>query len=346
MNRLLARQLRRFGSVGGEPPPDWAAFIHAVGTAYDEANDGRVLLERSMELASRELMERNEQLRRQIAERERVEAELRLAQKLEAVGQLASGIAHEINTPVQYVGDSVSFLKDAMADFVKFADAARSLVAASGDAALAASLQEAQEEADLDYLLDSIPGAFARASDGVQRVAKIVQAMKEFAHPDQREKSPADLNKAIENTVIVTQNEHKYVAQVEADLSPLPLVLCHVGEINQVLLNLVVNAAHAIADSGREIGDGKIRIRSEERAGSVVISVSDNGCGIPLDVQPRIFDPFFTTKEVGRGSGQGLSIARTIVTEKHGGTLTFETEENVGTTFFITLPVDERRAAA
>jgi signal transduction histidine kinase len=172
-------------------------------------------------------------------------------------------------------------------------------------------------------------------------VATIVRAMKEFAHPDTRQKSAADLNRAIKSTLTVARNELKYVADVETDLGDLPPVVCNISDLNQVFLNLLVNAAHAIREVVREGTDakGKIRVRTRREGNTVLIAISDTGCGIPENIRGRIFDPFFTTKEVGRGTGQGLSIARSVVVEKHGGSLTFETEPGKGTTFFVRLPI-------
>jgi len=251
-------------------------------------------------------------------ERQRMEAELRLAQKLEAVGQLAAGIAHEINTPMQYIGDSVHFLHRAFDDL------------------LAGEL----EPDDVEYMRNQIPRAFERTLEGIERVVTIVRAMRDFAHPGQREKAPADLNRAIDSAQIVSRNEYKYVADVETQFGQLPLVECQLGELNQVFLNLIINAAHAIGERGSE-ARGIIKITTSRTDDAVRISLADTGCGIPERVRDRIFDPFFTTKPVGKGTGQGLAIARTIVVDKHAGRLSFETEVGHGTTFHIDLPVAE-----
>ena len=299
------------------------------------------------ELARRaeQLAEANEGLERERAERLRTDAELRVSQKLEAVGQLAAGIAHEINTPMQYIGDSIYFLQEAFEDQRRLIDVAediaRQLAARPDTAPMATALHDVAERIELDYLLESTPRAFARVADGVARVTKIVQAMKEFAHPDSEEKTPNDLNHAIENALVLCRNEYKYVAEVETTFGDLPLVPCHLGELNQVLLNLIVNASHAIADvvAGTE-QRGLIRISTETDGATVTIAVSDSGTGIPEGIRDRIFDPFFTTKPVGQGSGQGLALARAIVANKHGGQLTFETAVGRGTTFFVRLPLD------
>jgi PAS domain S-box-containing protein len=274
------------------------------------------------------------------AERRRLELELRLSQKLEAVGQLASGIAHEINTPIQFVGDTISFLRDAFDDLLEITRLQADLLAQpSVPPELTRRAEDARERADLDYLYERIPMACRRGTDGIERVATIVRAMKAFSHPPAAEQAPVDLNAALRNTLIVAANEYRYVADVETDLGDLPSVVCNGGDINQLFLNLVVNAGHAIADRVGDSGErGAIRVRTRVEGPDVVISIADTGCGMPDDVAERAFDPFFTTKEVGRGTGQGLAMARTLV-DRHRGALTFDTTPGVGTTFHVRLPV-------
>jgi PAS domain S-box-containing protein len=279
-----------------------------------------------------------------ITRRRALEADLNRARKLEAVGQLAAGIAHEINTPAQFVGDNVQFLSTAFADMLALTTSYREAIAkVAADpvyAHLAEEVQTAEEGADLAYIEQNAPAACDRAHEGIARIAAIVGAMKEFAHPDQREKTPADLNRALGTTLVIARNEYKYVADVETDLGDIPAVLCHVGDMNQVFLNLLVNAAHAISDVVKGSGaKGKIRVRTRQDDNRVCIEISDTGCGIPEALGERIYDPFFTTKEVGRGSGQGLAIARSIVVDKHGGLLSYDSEVGQGTTFRILLPI-------
>jgi signal transduction histidine kinase len=285
-----------------------------------------------------------------VTEQRRLENDLAQAQKLESVGRLAAGVAHEINTPVQFVSDSVLFVRDAMDDLSEIVDKYRELRDAAREdeneavKAAAKAAAEAEDDADLDYILENAPVALDRARDGLGRVAAIVRSMKEFAHPDRKEMVQADLNQAIASTLVIASNEYKYVAEVETAFGEIPQVNCYAGEINQVVLNLIVNAAHAIGDvvkgSPQDMNNkGKIRVATRLHEGMVEISIADTGKGIPVDVRSRIFDPFFTTKEVGKGTGQGLAIARTVVVEKHKGTLHFETEVGKGTTFYIRLPV-------
>jgi signal transduction histidine kinase len=284
---------------------------------------------------------------RKQAERQRdiMEVQLRHSQKLESIGQLAAGIAHEINTPTQYIGNNVRFLQEAFQDLRGLmGEYERQLAAAKGQSLTREARDEialAAEQADTGYLLEEIPKAIQQTLEGVERVRTLVGAMKEFSHPGSKEKSPLNLNKAIERTVIVARNEWKYVADLETDYDPtLPLVSCLPSEFNQAILNLIVNAAHAIADVVRAAGSGKgkIRVQTLNCADWVEIRITDTG--IPEKVRPRIFDPFFTTKEVGKGTGQGLAIVRSVLVDKHQGSIHFETEEGKGTTFIVRLPHD------
>jgi PAS domain S-box-containing protein len=282
-----------------------------------------------------------------VTDRKRMEVDLRHAQKLEAVGALAAGIAHEINTPIQFVGDNTRFLQDAFRDLSALVKAYEEFcqVTANGNSSTYAldQVAEARKKADWDYLETEIPKALEQALDGVNRVATIVRGMKEFSHVDRSpNKAAADLNKALESTLIVARNELKYVADVEVHFAEIPPVYCHLGDMNQVFLNLLINAAHAIADVVKGTQQkGRIGVKTRKDGNWVEVAISDTGTGVPEVVRDKIFDPFFTTKEVGKGTGQGLALARAIVVEKHGGTLTFETEVGKGTTFFIRLPLDD-----
>jgi PAS domain S-box-containing protein len=279
-----------------------------------------------------------------VTERTRLEVELRHSQKLESVGRLAAGIAHEINTPIQFVGDNVHFLSGAFEQLLalcaSYQNACKRSVAGQVSAEDIAQIKQEEELADLDYLRANIPASILATIDGVGRVAKIVQSMKAFAHPDRGEKEPSDLNLALRNTLTVATNELKYVAAVETEFGELPMVPCFLSDLNQVFLNLLVNAAHAVGDVvGKSSQRGVIRVRTYCEQDHVVVAISDTGTGIPADLHGRIFEPFFTTKEVGKGTGQGLALARSVIVEEHGGTLTFTTEMGKGTTFFIRIPV-------
>jgi signal transduction histidine kinase len=282
---------------------------------------------------------------RDITGRDEREMELRHAQKLESVGRLASGIAHEINTPIQFVGDNTRFVQDSFGGLQTLLSKYQELRDAAGSGTvspdLLAAVRRVEEESDCAYLLEEIPKALAQTLDGATRVATLVRAMKDFAHPESKEKAAADLNKALLSTLTVARNELKCVADVETDLGDLPLVVCNISDLNQVFLNLLVNAAHAISEVVKGSGEkGKIRVRTVAEDNTVLVTIADTGCGIPEGIRTRVFDPFFTTKEVGRGTGQGLAIARSVVVERHKGTLTFESEVGKGTTFYICLPLE------
>jgi signal transduction histidine kinase len=273
--------------------------------------------------------------------------EMRLAEvrKLESIGQLAAGVAHEMNTPIQYVGDSAHFLDEVVEELLSLQAVYSELVERVRSqpdlAELVARIDDAESEADLDFLREEAPGSVARIHEGVARVSEIVRAMKQFSNQSE-ELVSTDVNSLIDSTLTVAKNEFKYVADVDRDLGPLPSVLCSAGGVGQVVLNLVVNAAHAITDRiETEGGRGNIRIttRHDEVAGTVQIDIADSGGGIPDAIAAKVFDPFFTTKEVGKGTGQGLAISHNIIVERHRGSLTFTSEPGVGTTFHIVLPV-------
>jgi PAS domain S-box-containing protein len=282
-----------------------------------------------------------------ITDRIKFEAQLHQSQKMEAIGQLAAGIAHEINTPAQFVGDNTRFLQDAFNDLIEACNLYKELIKAAESKPLSEEFIQILEkrfgELDIDYLEEEVPLAIQQTLKGVDRITHIVQAMKIFAHPGGIEKEPTEINKEIEKTLIITRNEWKYVAELVTDFDKtLPTVPCHRAEFNQVILNLIVNAAHAIADANSENSSekGTITISSILDGNWAEIRISDTGHGIPEEVQHRIFDLFFTTKEPGRGTGQGLAIAHSVIVEKHNGVINFETEKGKGTTFVIRLPID------
>lgn len=279
-----------------------------------------------------------------VTERKRAQSELALGRHMALLGSLAAGVAHEINTPIQFVGDSIHFLRDSAHSLFDLLDQLQVLrrstleEAALGPALVAAS--KAEEEADLPYLREQMPKAFESCIEGLSQVAGIVRSLKEFAHPSASEMVRADLNRAIQSSLTIATSEYRYVANLETELGELPLVKCHVSEISQAVLNLVINAAHAIGDVVRGSDrKGLITVRTWREGDQVVVAIADTGGGIPEAIQARIFDPFFTTKEVGKGTGQGLAIAWSTVKERHGGSLTFETKLGGGTTFYIRLPI-------
>lgn len=283
---------------------------------------------------------------RDVTKEASLETQLRQAQKMEAIGELASGIAHEINTPTQYIGDNIRFFRDSFQDITDLLNKFKKLLANSENGSTLekdrADIRKLIDDIDLEFLEEEIPTAIEQSLDGNKRVAEIVRAMKEFAHPGTEERSAIDVNHAIRNTMSVARNEWKYVAEIETDLAEdLPLVPCYPGSFNQVILNLIVNAAHAIGDVVKDGSGGKgtIKVSTRDDDGWVEIRISDTGCGIPESNRTKIFDPFFTTKEVGKGTGQGLSIAHSVIVEKHNGTIDFESVVGEGTTFIIRVPL-------
>lgn len=278
-----------------------------------------------------------------LTEQQELEMQLRHAQKLESVGQLAAGVAHEINTPIQFIGDSVTFLGQAITDALEVLTAYSELrVLAEGHPELRAKaleLAETEEDADVEFIREEAPRSIERTHEGVRRVAKIVAAMKQFSHPGGGVMAPENINELIETTLTVASSEYKYVAEVTTELGEIPAVLCDRGDIGQVMLNLVVNAAHAIEDHLKSGGRGAIHISTVAQLNGVEILIRDTGGGVPADIRARIFDPFFTTKAPGKGTGQGLSIAHSLIVDKHAGRLELDVLDGVGSTFRIWIPV-------
>lgn len=274
-----------------------------------------------------------------------LEQQLHNAQKLESVGQLAAGVAHEINTPMQYIGDNLHYVETKFGKLIDYLQGTVELLALADEREFESDkvteLQEIEGKLKLSRLVKQIPEALSDSIEGVEHVSRIVRAMKELSHPGGEEKVPVDINRALETTMTVSTNEWKYVADMETELEPdLGSIYGFPGELNQVFLNLIVNAAHAISEitEGGEKGRGKITLRSMKRNDVARIEISDTGGGIPASIREKVFDPFFTTKPVGKGTGQGLAIAHSVIVQKHGGQLSFDVEEGVGTTFAIEIP--------
>ncbi len=282
---------------------------------------------------------------RDITQQKLLENRLYQSQKLESIGQLAAGIAHEINTPTQFVGDNIRFLQNGFMDILKLHQIYHDLLVIDKqnkfNLNLVKQIEDELKNIDFDYLCTEIPLAIQQSLDGTHRIAEIVHAMKAFSHPG-GEKTAVDINKSLQDTITVARNEWKYVATVETHLSEdLPPVICYPDELNQVFLNILVNAAHAIADVVGKDGNkqGKIMVSTTQDGEWVEVRIKDSGTGIPEKIRSKIFDPFFTTKEVGKGTGQGLAISYDVVVNKHKGALTFETEMDKGTEFIIRLPI-------
>ena len=329
--RSFASPIRRLEMAAVDSIDHNKPFLLAESGPYEIRSLTRRLqgliigLEETVERRTAELKERTIQLQEEIRQRMELETQLVHAQKMEAVGQLASGIAHEINSPSQFANDNILFLKDAVEGFIAEIDRA----------------ENAPDEKEMDFLKENAPQAVEQAKEGIGRITTIVKSMKNFAYRDATsEKKPNDLNQAIRSTAVVATNEWKYHAELEMNLDEtLPMVPCNIGEINQVVLNLIVNGAHAIRDRFEDGQKGTLIVATNHypEKDCVVISITDNGGGIPEDVQARIFEPFFTTKEVGVGTGQGLAIAHNVVVKSHGGQIWFDSKPGEGTTFYISL---------
>jgi PAS domain S-box-containing protein len=281
------------------------------------------------------------------AERHALEETLRQAQKLEALGTMAGGVAHEINTPIQYIGDNLNYLRDGIDDVMSVLRAYQTLVdSVDEDSEVGKGLEAVrrlESEVDLDFLLDEIPGAISQANEGLARVSKIVQAVKQFAHPGSQERQAFDVNQAIESTIEVAKGQWRYICELETEFSDtVPSLNGHLGEFNQIILNLIVNAAQAIEESGKREG-GLIKVRTAFDDHAISVSISDNGCGIPASIQERIFEPFFTTKDVGKGTGQGLALCYRIMTQGFKGSVDVRSDDGLGAMFSLHFPIETSR---
>ncbi len=304
-----------------------------------------VNLERVVQQKTGILQQQGEDLKRALRDLQLTQARLLQAQKLESVGQLAAGIAHEINTPAQFISSNISFLEETFVDIKRLIDASREILRMNEKSANMDTAQKAEkllEEIDWNYLEEEIPLAILQSKEGINRITTIVQAMKEFSHPGNKEKTFQDLNKILETTITVARNEWKYCSDIVKNFDPtLPKVFCLGDEIGQVFLNLLINATHAIVDKNKDtLKKGKITISTRQYPEFVEVSIKDTGNGIPENIRDKVFDPFFTTKGVGKGTGQGLAISHDVIKNKHNGTLTFTSEIGKGTIFALQLPIE------
>ncbi|MBI5863895.1 MAG: hypothetical protein HZB38_05205 [Planctomycetes bacterium] len=348
-NRDWARELGLVSFAGYQLRPPGGETIGVMALFSKEVITSEIdaMLENLANTAAQVILSANAEQEQTI-----LQGQLAQAQRLESVGQLAAGIAHEINTPTQFVSDNTRFLRgvfpklaDLLARYGELLAACRS---GSVSDALLDELESVVKKAKLDYLLKQIPEALSDSLEGLERVTRIVRAMKDFSHPGQQSMSPVDLNKAIESTVTVARNEWKYVADMQLELDPaLPRVSCLLGDFNQVILNIIVNAAHAIRDvvGDGSAGKGVITITTRQVGDQAEIRVRDTGTGIPEAHRDKVFNQFFTTKPVGKGTGQGLAMARRTIVGSHHGSLTFETQVGQGTTFIIQLPLQAAASA-
>jgi PAS domain S-box-containing protein len=282
-------------------------------------------------------------------EKERLKIELSQSQKLQSIGTLAAGIAHEINSPLQFTNDNIDFIANSYKEIIKLVSTYKSLMMSchtDQDKENAKNtIAGLEKKINLEFLTSEMPEALDQTKDGIARIRKIVNAMKQYSNLNLEEKKAADINKTLENAQIITRNEWKYHAEIINQFdTELPFCECYEPELNQVFMNLIVNAAHATKDAVDQklIEKGIITIKTSHEEGIIFVAVSDNGTGIPEKIRDKVYDPFFTTKDVGKGTGQGLSIAHKAIVDRHGGKIRFETEENKGTTFYIEIPTQNR----
>ncbi len=284
---------------------------------------------------------------RDVSEKYNKEAQTALSQKMEAIGQLAAGIAHEINTPIQYIGDNINFFQRTFTRFGEvlnfYHDRLVEILQKNGTPEEIAEIEDQFQDKKIALYLTEAPAALQESQEGIERVRKIVMAMREFSHASDQDMKMADLNKAILTTITISRNEWKYIADMETELDPdLPQIFCQIDEINQVVLNMIVNASQAIQQAllNTPGEKGRIKISTRSDISKVYISISDTGTGIPESIRDRIFDPFFTTKDIGKGTGQGLALAHNIVVMKHKGRIHVDTEPGKGSTFTIELQIE------
>jgi signal transduction histidine kinase len=309
---LLTERNRKLALVNEE--------VHKVKAALELANQ-------SLEVR---VQERTRDLAASVASLEQAQSQLLQSEKMAAVGQLAAGVAHEINNPVGFVNSNLGSLSDYVGQLLElvkaYEDTAQSLPAEQR-----AAVDAVRKRIEIDYLREDIPSLLSESRDGLARVKRIVGDLRDFSHSDGGQWAPADLNQALESALNVAGNEIRYKGNVVKELTPLPEVVCIVAQINQVLVNLLVNAAQAIEVKGT------ITVRSGVTDDRVWLEISDSGCGMPEEVKKRVFEPFYTTKPVGKGTGLGLSITWEII-QRHHGHIDVQSAPGIGTTFRITLP--------
>lgn len=355
-HKLLERQIQRHLATCSTPLSDLAGFFSAVSNAYCDADADRNAIERTLELMSAELTERNTQLRTELSERHVVEEallkeradqqaliqrledaqnQLLQADKMASIGQLAAGVAHEINNPIGFVGSNIGTLRKYVESLLDLIGAYESHEADLTDTARQHMLA-LRTKLDLPFLREDLVALLAESNDGISRVKQIVQDLKDFSHVDEAQWQWSNLHRGLDSTLNIVQNEIKYVAEVVKAYGEMPDIECMPSQINQVFMNLLVNAAHAM-----QARHGKITIRTGmESPQRVFVEIADEGQGIPEDNLKRIFDPFFTTKPIGKGTGLGLSLSYGII-NKHNGQISVSSQVGIGTTFRLVLPVGQ-----
>ena len=277
-----------------------------------------------------------------ITHRKEVEMRRNLAQKLESLGKLTRNIAHEIKSPLQYIGNNSSFILDAFENLVKFADDLKQLLTnrkKSNPTNVKEEIEKIIEEYDIGYILEEGPKASDQIARGVSRVSGIIQSMLNYTHPDRNVLAHSDIHELIENALLFIRSKKKDLFEIETEFCrDIPRVLCYPNELIQVFMNLLINATEAVQEKGKP---GVIKITTSYNENEVIITIADNGCGIPEEIRDSIYNPFFTTKEVGKGTGQGLTLVHNIVTQMHKGRIYFESQVGEGTTFYVHLPISQ-----
>ena len=334
LHRLLKRQVE--GHLAGiEMTIEMRNFLHAINEAYISHDKDRSLLERSIDMSSREYNENMEKIRM-------LQSQLVQQEKMAGIGQLSAGIAHEINNPLGFTQSNLGTLKkylDKIKFFLETLKSCESTLQAENNETLQEfidNIRASRKKNKIDIIYDDIEDIIGESIIGLQRIEKIVKSLLGFARTSiSLELDDYDLNKGIRDTLAIANNEIKYFAKVVEDLGVIPSLKVAGGSINQVLLNLILNAVHAIKMTSQE---GILTLRTFEKDGSVFCEITDNGIGIPKANFENIFTPFFTTKPVGMGTGLGLSIAYDIIVNKHAGQIEVKSELGKGTTFTLILP--------
>jgi len=357
MHRLLQRQIRRFLRDESTLPPELEAFLASVDNAYITAEADRLLIERSLELMSKELTEANAGLRNELEEHQRAKLALqkekdeqyilikKLAEtqnqlmqsdKLASIGQLSAGVAHEINNPIGYVYSNLGTLKSYVKDLLSLLETYEQVENTISDREVLARLQTIKEDLDIVFLKKDLSELIDESKDGINRVKTIVQNLKDFAHAESSDEwKQSDLHHGLDSTLNIVNNEIKYKANVIKEYGNIRDVECLPSQLNQVFMNLLVNAAHAIEQRGT------ITIRTGQQDDEVWVEISDTGKGITAENMQKIFDPFFTTKTIGKGTGLGLSISYGII-QKHHGRIEVTSEVGKGSTFKVCLPLRQK----
>lgn len=337
-SRNILKQRSKNIKLGNNIPQKYELILITKNGNEKEVEISETFLEFNGKIATQGVV-------RDLTKIRKAETQIRHLQKMEAIGTLAAGIAHEINTPSQFVNDNLSFLKDVNQELAPIYKFLSNLNINSGTIE---ELKQIIDKIDIDYLLSEVPIAIEQSIDGIQRIAKIVAAMRDFSHAGPKEKVAADLHKLINNSFTISRNAWKYIAEINKDFDEtIPPIVCLASDLGQVFVNIIINAAHALEEKFHDSDtiQGRIDIKTKNKGENVEIVFSDNGAGMTPKVQKRIFDPFFTTKEVGKGTGQGLAIAYDIIVDKHNGNIEVESEKNIGTKLIITLPKEDKKSS-